>query len=269
MRGTIFAAILVCLLSNYRLAAQLIGTLVVLRSETSSLGVPVHPGPGDNHYSRWANGTIATVTARDSATGWYEVDRGGSSGWVVSKYITIQRPPIIDRIRDQSIKENSVLGPLPLLIVDNSTPAGSLTLQADSSNESLVPKSNVTFGGRGSQRTVTVTPLAHQSGSTNITVTVSDGVLTASSKFLIRVIPANKPPLLSLSEPATGGQLTLRISTGDPGQTNVVEASDDLVSWRPVSTNAFPATECAECPFILFLDSAVGSSSRFYRSINR
>ena len=65
------------------------------------------------------------------------------------------------------------------------------------SNTTLVPNANIVFGGSGANRTVTVTPAANQSGTATITVTVSDGALTASDTFVLTVTPVNDPPTIS------------------------------------------------------------------------
>ena len=52
----------------------------------------------------------------------------------------------------------------------------------------------IVLGGAGSSRTVTVTPLAGQSGVATITITVSDGNATASSAFQLSVQPRPAPP---------------------------------------------------------------------------
>ena len=46
-------------------------------------------------------------------------------------------------------------------------------------------------------RTVTVTPAANQSGTTTLTVTVSDGTLTASDTFVLTVTAVNDAPTIS------------------------------------------------------------------------
>ena len=60
---------------------------------------------------------------------------------------------------------------------------GELDGERNLSNATLVPTGNIVFGGSGANRTVTVTPAANQSGTATITVTVSDGQLTASDTF--------------------------------------------------------------------------------------
>ena len=48
--------------------------------------------------------------------------------------------------------------------------------------------------------------------------------------------------------------------------TNVIEASTDLVTWTPISTNLMPNTLCPICPYILYRDAAsTNLARRFYR----
>ncbi len=64
-----------------------------------------------------------------------------------------------------------------------------LTVTASSSNPSLVPNANIVVGGSGVSRTVTVTPVANQTGTATITVTGGDGFSTASDTFAVTVNP--------------------------------------------------------------------------------
>ena len=80
-----------------------------------------------------------------------------------------------------------VLGPLDFTVGDVDTLADTLTLEAASSNTAFVATSNIVFGGSDVARTVTLTPTVGVSGSTVITITVSDGELTAYDTFEISV----------------------------------------------------------------------------------
>jgi Ca2+-binding RTX toxin-like protein len=74
-----------------------------------------------------------------------------------------------------------------LILADADTPASSLTLSATSSNTAVVPLANITFGGSGANRTVTINAVAQVSlAFSDVTITVSDGTLTQSIN--IRVI---------------------------------------------------------------------------------
>jgi hypothetical protein len=76
---------------------------------------------------------------------------------------------------------------LAFTVGDAETPPGSLDLSATSSNLAFVPNANIVFGGSGAARTVTVTPVAGQSGTVTITLTASDGSLTSNTSFNVSV----------------------------------------------------------------------------------
>ena len=65
-----------------------------------------------------------------------------------------------------------------------------LTVTVSSSNTALVPNSNIVVSGTGTSRTVTVTPVANQTGTAKITVTGGDGTSTASDTFVVTVNPS-------------------------------------------------------------------------------
>ena len=95
--------------------------------------------------------------------------------------------PTISNVADQTLWENSATAALPVTIGDAETAAASLTLTAVSSNQTLVPNAAIALGGSGGNRTVTVTPAANQSGTATVTLTVSDGELTATDTFALNV----------------------------------------------------------------------------------
>ena len=102
--------------------------------------------------------------------------------------------PDISNIANQKTGVGVTVGPLAFLVGDPDNPANTLTLDKASSNTTLVPLSNITFGGSGSNRTVTVTPTTGLSGAALITVTVSDGNSSAYDVFTLIVGTANTPP---------------------------------------------------------------------------
>ena len=54
---------------------------------------------------------------------------------------------------------------------------------------------------------------------------------------------------------------------GNAGWTDVIEASTDLVTWIPMSTNFMDFSLCPQCPFVLFEDAAsTNLNHRFYRA---
>jgi choice-of-anchor C domain-containing protein len=99
----------------------------------------------------------------------------------------INDAPTISAIANTSTTNNTPTTALPFTIADVDNSAGSLTLTKSSSNTTLVPEANIVFGGSGANRTVTLTPASGQLGSADITLTVGDGLLSASRTFRVTV----------------------------------------------------------------------------------
>jgi hypothetical protein len=128
-------------------------------------------------------------------------------------------PPILSHLTNYNGAANFPLGPLPFLIGDAETPAGNLVLSANSSNTNLVPRANIVFGGSSSNRTVTVTPAANQTGSALLTLTVSDGSLSTDDTFVVNFGTGNTPPTLSNLDDTSipeGGALARPFTVSDP-----------------------------------------------------
>ena len=64
-----------------------------------------------------------------------------------------------------------------------------LIVWAESDNLDLVSLENIVFAGYGAARTMNITPTIGETGTANITLTVSDGSLTASNTFVLSVEP--------------------------------------------------------------------------------
>ncbi|HXI53712.1 MAG TPA: Ig-like domain-containing protein, partial [Candidatus Saccharimonadales bacterium] len=105
--------------------------------------------------------------------------------------------PTISNISDRSIPEDGTTGAIGFTVNDGQSAAASLGVSGTSSNLGLVPNGNIVFGGSGSARNVTITPLPNQSGSTTITITVTDGLLSTTDTFVLTVTPVNDPPTIS------------------------------------------------------------------------
>jgi uncharacterized repeat protein (TIGR03806 family) len=95
--------------------------------------------------------------------------------------------PKLSAIADQTIPVNGSTGPLPFTITNGPVALASLTLSGASSDTSLVPPSNIVFGGSGTNRTVTVSPISGQQGTARITITISNARVSASTSFNVTV----------------------------------------------------------------------------------
>ena len=107
--------------------------------------------------------------------------------------------PTIGDLPDVSVKSGASTGIIPVAVGDTTTPAEFLVLSASSSDANLIPSNNILLGGSGANRTVTIIPQPNHSGSAVITLTVSDGTLTASKSFTVTVLPLT-PATITLSQ---------------------------------------------------------------------
>src|SRR5439155_14202044 len=102
-------------------------------------------------------------------------------------------------VPNQTINAGTSTAPLALTVSDAETAAGNLAVTVGSWNTTLVPLSNIVLGGSGSNRTVTVTPAAGQTGATQIDLIASDGILKTTTSFTLTVnaVAINIPPTIS------------------------------------------------------------------------
>ena len=95
--------------------------------------------------------------------------------------------PTISAIPNQITYSNMSAGPVSFTVGD--AEGDTLTLTKTSSNTGLIPDANVVTSGSGPSRTVTLTPLADQTGVSTITISVADGFNTNSTSFVLSVSP--------------------------------------------------------------------------------
>lgn len=170
---------------SFQIGSVLAGTL-------TKNGTPVVPGStllsaGENLV--WtpvanSNGSINVFTVRA-----YDGELLSSGAPTVAINVaSVNDLPTLSGIANQTTILGRAVGPLSFSVGDVETAAGSLSLSGNSSNTTLVPSANITFGGSGSSRTVTVAPAAGSSGTATITVTVQDSSGgTRSTSFALTV----------------------------------------------------------------------------------
>jgi hypothetical protein len=108
----------------------------------------------------------------------------------------VNDPPTISDIGNQTSDEDTPTV-ISLIIYDIESEPANLALIGTSSNPALVANGSIVFSGSGTNRTVTVTPQANQSGTSTITLRVTDAELTATDSFVFTVNPVNDPPTIS------------------------------------------------------------------------
>ncbi|MCY2973824.1 MAG: trypsin-like serine protease [Planctomycetota bacterium] len=145
------------------------------RSSTiPSLNIP-------NDATVWIRWTDFNATSADDGLAIDDFTFSATTGGATNTAPTITKPA------DVVTPFQTATSPIAFTIGDNETAAASLVVTATSSNTTLLPNSSVVVGGSGSGRNVTLTPANGQSGASTITLTVSDGVLTATATFVVTV----------------------------------------------------------------------------------
>ncbi len=133
--------------------------------------VRAYNGSGTSAYSNTVSGTTAAAGANTA--------------------------PTISSLENRTIAKNGTTGSIAFTIGDAQTSAAKLSVSGKSSNTAVVASSGIKFGGSDGNRTITVKPVSNASGSSTITVSVSDGKLTASRSFTVKVSGKNGTPTIS------------------------------------------------------------------------
>lgn len=172
-------------------------------------------------------------------------------------------PPALSTIAHQSTLVDTATAAIPFTVSDVETAPESLSLAATSSNPALLPLANVAFGGAGADRTVTLTPVAGQTGTAAIRVTVTDGGgRSASRSFVLMVVPTATTVLCESFSYANG---PLTTNSAFFWNTHDGVAGQTLVDAGNVALNFF-ASEDVHAP-LLGGPYGAGSNVMLYASV--
>ena len=163
------------------------GVGVVSPQAIPASGVRQLPSPGPVAATQWllrdAPGGTNYWSVQSIDGGW-----AGSAFAAETTFVITNGRPTISAISNQFTVPGRPTSAIPFTIWDGETPGDDLTLTAISTNHAIVPDANLVFGGSGTNRTITLTPLADQSGTTAIILTVTDPQgLAATNRFELRV----------------------------------------------------------------------------------
>lgn len=154
----------------------------------------------DGQPIAWArNPTLVLPYSVTAQTGSYRLEAINAAGTVTSSTvkITVNATPTISAIAAQSISEDKSTAAIPFTIADAETSTSKLKITAQSSNTTVIPASGIVLGGSGAKRTVKITPAKNKYGTATITLTVTDGVSTATRSFTVTVKSVNDTPTIS------------------------------------------------------------------------
>ncbi len=169
---------------------------------------------------------------------------------VVMHIAPVNDAPVVSTIANRTTDEDTATGAIGFTVSDIDTDLSLCTVTAQSANEALVPgdAAHIQTGGSGAARTLSLLPAADQSGAAGITVTVSDGSLTAETSFTLTVNAVDDPPVISaiddltIDEDSVAGAIAFRLSDVDNA------ASDLSVSVATANTAMVPRANITLSP---------------------
>lgn len=163
---------------------------------------------------------IITVTASDG-------EDTGSTEFTV-RVTTVNSPPTISTIANQTVDEDDPdgTGAIAFTVEDEETGAAGLAVTVDNGNPALC---EVTLGGAGEDRTITVVPAPDGFGSCAISVDVSDGESLVSASFTVNVAAVNDAPVLDVVQPVVYAEDSDGSEVVELGISDVDDALTDLV----------------------------------------
>lgn len=143
--------------------------------------------------------------------------------------------PSISDVADFSLLEGGEPGAILFTIGDSDTNEQDLVVTANSSNQSLQQNDGIEIGGVGAERSISLNPVGGVSGTSIITISVSDGVNITSTSFEFEVRSPTAPIISSIGDiEILVGELIEPISFTIGDQET---AADDLVLSFTSSNN--------------------------------
>jgi hypothetical protein len=174
-----------------------------------------------------------TVTVKDS----------GNKQSTRTFMLNVAHLPAITQIPDQTINEDSSLGPIPFTVTDQDK--DSMTISVSSSDPSLTPDSGIKINGTSSPYfavltstsatlNLSITPTQYKSGSAVITITASKGgSLTDQKTFNLTVTSVNHAPTIS----TIAAQTINEDSTLGPVSFTVTDTDEESLTISATSSN--------------------------------
>jgi len=223
--------------------------ILALDSETVTVGQVLEPGD--------IAGLVFTPDENWFGSASFAYNAHDGFDWAVNNEqvnITVNpvndAPEIAGENMDQVIDEDNATDAIPFTVNDLETVVTSLVVTAESDDQTLVPGDNLSHGGTGGNRTITVTPAQDQYGTATITVTVTDaGDLTDSLTFDVTVNPVNDAPVITSD--GGGATAALEVEENITAVTTVTATDVD-----PLDTLTFSITGGTDSTLF-----SIGSSS--------
>ena len=204
-----------------------------------------------------------SYTIRDNGTSNGAPDAKEANGIVNVTVTSINDPPTITGISNQTIEEDHSTAAIVFTIDDPENPPVNLNVSVfvDAAGGFLLPPGSIALSGSGAERTITVTPAQNQFGQATVTVTVTDqDGAAASTSFVVTVTSViDGTPVVADAiteyKVQTTGNLRIERNPADGPEVTHFQITDILGGklYRQDGT-----TEIGNGQFILVGDAAVG-----------
>ena len=214
--------------------------------------------------------TDTTVLEKESYT--YRVkayNQFGDSGYsnTATGLVEIVGAPSISPISDISILEGGESGEIAFTIDDSDTNVSALVVSIESSNISLLSNDGISIGGSGANRTFNLAPAEGATGTSQITLSVFDGINTTSTTFELEVRAITAPtispiPDISLEPGELLSPISFSISDNDsPIESLSVTVSSSNSAFIPVENISVTGSGSERNLNVALIEGELGSST--------
>ena len=147
-----------------------------------------------------------------------------------------------------------------MLVMDDSSAPGELTVTAISSNQLLVPDANIEISGTGELRTIRITPVEGNFGTTRITITATDSDGSSSTReFLFTVEETETQPRVLVELVPS---LTVQ---GEVGERYHLQSSPKATGGEWTTLTTVTLTNAVQQVFVDV--DAANAADRYYRAV--
>lgn len=150
---------------------------------------------------------------------------------IVTAAKPLDTPLAMSAIADQTMTTNSAQRLVHFTISD-----ANLVPSVSSTNPTLLPTNNITFGGSDTNRTITLTPRSGLTGEVDIIVTVSDGIVSTNATFHLSI--TEKVAWTLLLESSGGCLAQWSMSGADLVGGSFLDPANVGPDWRMVGASA-------------------------------
>lgn len=169
-------------------------------------------------------------------------------------------PPTVTTVNDFDSCFNQTTQAVTITVADDTTPVADIVVTATSSNTSLVPNNQISISASGATRSVTLTPVSGQFGSTTITLTIADQEgATVTETFNVTIDDTVNPTVVTQNitvQLDANGQATITPAQIDNGSTDNCD-----IDTITLDTTSFNCSNVGNNTVTLTVTDVKGNSS--------